>query len=304
MTLRHLKIFVAVYQNSSITKASEQLHIVQPSVSLAIKELENYYGICLFDRIGRRIYPTISGTQFYDYALHIVSLFHEMEQNVRNWDTLGTVRVGASITIGISLLPDIIREFKIQHPDIQVTVAIRNAETVEQYVMDNKVDFALTEGDPTSKLLHRELLLQSRFCLIVPPDHPLVHKESVKLEDLLPYPLLLREEGSASREMVESLFCSRNYTPTSTWESASTQALVRGVANNLGITIIPSFLAQKDIENGTVVEVPVQDLSLYRHLSIIYHKNKYLSQSAQAFLTLCREFPVDGYHMEAESFTP
>lgn len=297
MTLRHMKIFVAVYQNSSITKASEQLHIVQPSVSLAIKELENYYGICLFDRIGRRIYPTVSGTKFYDYALHIVSLFDEMEQKVRNWDALGAIRVGASITIGNYLLPGIIREFKRQYPDIQVTVAIRNAETVERYVMDNKVDFALTEGEPQYEQLHQEHLLQDRFCLIVHPDHPLAHMGHVELKDLLDYPFLLREKGSASREMVESLFRARNHSLTSSWESASTQALVRGVANNLGISIIPSFLAQKDIENGIVVEVPIPDLKLYRHLSIIYHQNKYLSQSAKAFLDLCRQFSEDNTHL-------
>ena len=78
MTLRHIQIFVSVYQNGGITKASAALHLAQPSVSLAIKEIEEYYGIRLFERIGRRILPTECGGEFYSYALHIVSQFDEM----------------------------------------------------------------------------------------------------------------------------------------------------------------------------------------------------------------------------------
>ena len=83
MTLKHMNIFVRVYQNQSITKAAQELHMVQPAVSIAIKELEKYYGIQLFDRISRHIYPTEHGKRFYQYALHIVSLFDEMETQIK-----------------------------------------------------------------------------------------------------------------------------------------------------------------------------------------------------------------------------
>lgn len=198
MTLRHMKIFVAVYQNSSITKAAEQLHIVQPSVSLAIKELENYYGICLFDRIGRRIYPTASGTNFYDYAIHIVSLFDEMEQGIRDWDALGSIRVGASITIGNLLLPQIVREFNRLYPDIQVSVTISNAEVIEQNVMDNLVDFGLTEGEASFPQIEQEAVLRDRFCVVAHPSHPLsFHERSVSGR---PAPLSPSPPGSRKRK--------------------------------------------------------------------------------------------------------
>lgn len=289
MTLRHMKIFVAVYQNSSITKAAEQLHIVQPSVSLAIKELENYYGICLFDRIGRRIYPTASGTNFYDYAIHIVSLFDEMEQGIRDWDALGSIRVGASVTIGNLLLPQIVREFNRLYPDIQVSVTISNAEVIEQNVMDNLVDFGLTEGEASFPQIEQEAVLRDRFCVVAHPSHPLSSLKEASLEDLLPYPLLLREAGSASRDMVNSLFLSKNRAISPAWESASTQALVRGVMNNLGISILPYYFVHQEIKQGLLVEIPVKDLELYRYFSIIYHRNKYLSKSAKRFLALCRD---------------
>ena len=109
MTLRHLHIFVSVYEHKSITKAANTLHIAQPSVSLAIKELGEYYGVQLFDRIGRGITPTEAAKHLYGYAIHIVSLFNEMEQHIKNWDNIGTLRIGASITIGTHILPELIK---------------------------------------------------------------------------------------------------------------------------------------------------------------------------------------------------
>ena len=112
MTLRHLKFSQPFTRHSSITRAAEALHLAQPSVSLAVKELENYYGIRLFERLGRRITPTEGGTAFYGYAIHIVSLFAEMETRMRNWDAFAALRVGTSITIGVSLLPGLIQAYQ------------------------------------------------------------------------------------------------------------------------------------------------------------------------------------------------
>ena len=99
MTLRHMKIYVAVFHHNNITKAAEELHLAQPSVSLAIKELEEYYGIRLFERMGRRILPTEGGKEFYGYALHIVLLFDEMEKKVRNWDAITGIPSSLSATL-------------------------------------------------------------------------------------------------------------------------------------------------------------------------------------------------------------
>lgn len=135
MTLRHMKIFVSVYQNNGITRASEELHLAQPSVSLAIRELEDYYGIRLFDRISRRLYVTEQGKMFYDYALHIVSLFDEMELGIRNWEHMGTLRIGSSITIGNFLLPGLIKKFTTAHPNMNVKASVHNSSYIEESIL-------------------------------------------------------------------------------------------------------------------------------------------------------------------------
>lgn len=125
MTLRHIKIFLAVCQHDcNTTKAAKALLMTQPAVSLAIRELEEYYGVRLFDRIGRRLNITEAGQQFLSYGSHIVALFDDMEKGLRNWDALGLLRVGASITIGAQLLPNYIRAFYAQYPGKEIQAVV------------------------------------------------------------------------------------------------------------------------------------------------------------------------------------
>ena len=124
MTLRHMRILVAVFQQGSVTKAAQALHLAQPSVSLALRELEDYYGVALFTRTGRQLLPTVCGQSFYDYAVHVVSLVDEMETQMRNWDTLGTVRIGSTITIGTHLLPGLVRQLQTEFPDLKIEVKV------------------------------------------------------------------------------------------------------------------------------------------------------------------------------------
>ena len=139
MTLRHMKIFTAVFRHSNITKAADELHLAQPSVSVAVKELEEYYGIRLFERFGRRIFPTETAKEFYGYALHIVSVFEEMEKKIRNWDTLGVIRIGASITIGTHILPRLLKQYQALFPELRTEVTIKTSSVIEQNILDNDI---------------------------------------------------------------------------------------------------------------------------------------------------------------------
>lgn len=287
MTLRHMKIFVSVYQNNGITRASEELHLAQPSVSLAIRELEDYYGIRLFDRISRRLYVTEQGKLFYDYALHIVSLFDEMEMGIRNWEHMGTIRVGSSITIGNFLLPGLVNKFKAAHPDMAVKVSIHNSSYVEDCILNNQIDFALIEGIPNSPQIVREPFMNDRLCLICGPGHPLAGEASVPLAELEHHDFILREPGSGGREILESLLTGFQIHLNAAWESVSTQAIVKAVSEGLGISILPYLLVADDIKNGTILEKEVKGISLSRKFSIIYHKHKYLTSTAREFIRMC-----------------
>lgn len=288
MTLRHMKIFVAVYQEHSVTKAAGRLHLSQPSVSLALRELEEFYHVRLFDRISRRIYPTEIGHKFYDYALHIVSLFSEMESGIPSWEHNAPLRIGSSITLGNCLLPVLVQTYRNSHPDIPVRVTIKNTEMIEQYVLDNRVDFALVEGSVSHPELMAEAFYSDRLCFVASPTHPLAAHPYASLEEIAGYDLLLREPGSAGRELADSIFLAKGITITPAWESVSTQALLRAAKNLPGIAILPRLLVQDELSSGTLVEIPVPDAELSRTFYLIRHRNKYLPPSADAFWELCR----------------
>lgn len=289
MTLRHMKIFVAVFRHSNVTRAADELHLAQPSVSFAIRELEKYYGIRLFDRIGKRIVPTEAGENFFGYALHIVSIFDEMEKEIRNWDALGTIRIGASITIGTHILPQLLKQYQAIYPDLKTKIIIKKSATVEEHILKNDIDIGLIETQPEHPDIIAIPFMEDSLQAIVSPEHPLAGCREITLRQLAEYPFLMREKGSAGREILDACFAVQQLNVHPAWESASTQAIVRGVAENLGVAVLPYLLIKKSIEEHDVKMIPFTQ-PLTRKLNIIYHKSKYLTDNMDTFISLCKKY--------------
>ena len=123
---------------------------------------------------------------------------------------------------------------------------------------------------------------------IVAPDHPLAKCSQVTLEQLAQYPFLMREKGSAGREILDACFALEQITVHPLWESASTQAIVRGVAEGLGVAVLPCLLVRKNIEEHTVKMIPFPQ-PLTRKLNLIRHRSKYLTANMNAFIELCKK---------------
>ncbi len=288
MTIRHLRIFVRVYQLQSITQAAEALHLTQPAVSRAIAELESCCGLRLFERMNHRLYRTAASDEFYASALHIVDSFDRLERGARELESAGTLRVGASLTLGSFFLPDVLRGFQAAHPDVAVRVTVSNAAFLAQALRDDALDLAVVEGAVNEPHLRAELLRHDRMQLIVPPGHALLAQDSIALSDVLACPLLLRESGSAGRAFLDGVFTSRGAAVQPAWESASTQALIRAVAAGLGVSILPEQLVSGAIESGTVAAAVIADVSLTRGNFILYHREKYFTRAARALIAAFR----------------
>lgn len=284
-----MRIFVSVFQKNSITKAAQELHLAQPSVSLAVRELEDYYGIRLFDRIGRHIAPTECGKEFYRYAVHIVSLFNEMEKKMRNWDTFGTLRIGASITIGTHILPVLIHRYQDQFPDLMIEAKVSKSASVEDEIIHNGIDLGLIETQPSHPDLRAVPFMTDSMCAITAPDHPLASVKSISLAELSRFPFLMREKGSAGRKLLDAAFSLQQITVSPRWESTSTQALVKAVAEGLGVSVLPYLIVKKDIEEGTVRQIPLNQ-PIRRNLNVIYHKSKFLTDNMKSFIELCKKY--------------
>lgn len=288
MTLRHLKIFVTVCETGSVTAAGQKLHIAQPSISLAISELEDYYGIKLFDRIAKRLYITEAGKKFLQYATHIVGLFEEMEKEIKNFDATGIIRIGASITIGNNLLPGYITRFKQMHPQMDVKVIIDNSEKIQQYILSNQIDIGLIEGIVHSPYIVEHKFRDDELVMVCGNAHPFANQKNVEISKLQNESFILRESGSAGREIFDSTMTSLGIKILPAWESTSTQAIIRAVQANLGISVLPYLLVKDSLNRKEISQFHIDGIRFQRSFSVIYHQNKFLTESAKDFIALCK----------------
>lgn len=286
MTLRHLNIFVAVMRLESITKAAAELHIAQPSVSLAIAQLEDHYGQHLFDRIGRRIYPTEAGKELYRYALRIVSLYEDMEKRMENPDGLGTIRIGASITIGTCLLPELSKRYSALYPGQNIQCTVARSLDVEAGILANTIDIGLIETQPEYEEIESIPFMKDKMCAIVSHNHAIATKGKTTLKELAQYPFLMRELGSAGRELLDGAFSLLQIPLHIVWESVSTEAIIQAVHAGIGVAVLPELLIKDAIQSNKVVKLDLVN-PIERNLYIIHHHSKNISESMKQFMQFC-----------------
>lgn len=264
--------------------------MTQPAVSLAISELENYYGVRLFDRISRRLYLSEAGRRFRVYSRSISLTFDDMEKTVREWEEKGVIRIGASISIGSMLLPEYTAQFQKQHPNTEVRVKVDRSDRLEQATLQNELDFALMEGIVHDEALISEDFMEDSLAVLASTEH-FQNGAVITPNEFLKMNFLLREHGSGTREIFESTLSALEYPlPEPMWESLSTNALINAACVGLGVAIVPKRMADEKISCGKVSRLFIDGIDFKRKYKIVYHKNKHLTSAALDFLELCRSF--------------
>ena len=293
MTLRHLRVFLAVYQTQNVTRAAERLHMTQPTVTRAVQELERYYGVRLFERINRRLYITQSGRQLYARAVHIVGSFDRMEKELKNWDEFGLLRIGATPTLASVLLPKTLMTFEKKHPKLRVRCSVENGTHLQEALADDRLDFALIEGEVAAEHLHAEPFSEDRLILLLPPDDPRRNAPALTLRELAESPLLLREKGSMGRSVLDRVFAAHDLPLEPLMESISTHAIIQAVHAGLGISFLPQRLIRHSVESGFVATRAVDDEPFVRRNFAVWHEDKFLTRSARELLEDFRRCSAD-----------
>ncbi len=283
MTLRHLKTFIAVCEHGGITKAADALHIAQPAVSQTIAEIEKYYNVILFDRINQRLILTYYGKQLLVKAKETVASFDDFESLANENKLNARIRIGSSLTIGKEYIPKIVALIKDNYPQIQVSVVIDSTAVIEEQLTNGNLDFAFVEGVVHSDSLKKQIISRDNLTVVCGAAFSIPQR--ISLKEFTEYPILLREHGSASRNLLDSVLSANGMTITPVIESASNHALIACAEHNIGIAVLPQRLVDDPIENNRLKVIEVDDNSFERYYYLVHHKNKRFSQSQKKIIS-------------------
>lgn len=287
-----LKTFIAVVEYKNFTKAGCHLNLSQPSVSTHIKNLENHYGVTLINRSIKQktIFITENGYKLYKRSKEIIHLLETTYMEVRDIsDSIkGSIKVGASLTIGEYILPKFLTSFCKKYPDIDVEIFIENTSLISSRVKDLTLDLGFIEGISVYPNFNQEYLLEDKMVLALPYDSRLSNT-NLSLEKLQNQNWIVREEGSGTREFLNKFLSTNKIVPKNIMVLGSNYAVKEAVRNNLGITIISSLVASRAAENKELFVVEL-DNSYSRNFSYILPKNITISKIAEIFLNEFKEY--------------
>ncbi|CDF59142.1 LysR family transcriptional regulator [Thermobrachium celere] len=269
-----LTSFIALAKFKNYTNAAEYLNLTQPAVSQHIKSLEDYYGVKLFRKKGRNIELTDEGKILFKYAQNIEILYRKAFDEIKNKTGIQkTYNVGASMTIGGYVLPKIIAEFQKINENIKILLEVYNTEDIEDKLLKRELDFAVVEGPFDRNKFCYNKFKDDELVLAVSPEHYFATQKEVDIEEVLKGNLILREKGSGTRKIFEQKLEEIGYNINDIkpyMEIGSINAIISLVEANLGYTIISKEAIKKELSIGTLKEVPIKDIRIYREFNFIY----------------------------------
>lgn len=281
MTLRHFRIFSEVCRQESITLAAESMNMAQPAVSYAIKEMENYYETKLFERMNRRLYITEAGEQLLLYTDSILAQFDEARDVLRDKNAVTKVKIGTNVSYGISWLPELTAGFLKQYPEIPLYTLVENSRQIEEKLLRNELDFGIMDYPMHAEYFITNLMKEETMSVVCAEQYPL--PSCIDIQKLQEIPLLLREEGSGSRSLIESLLNKYKILPEIVMESSSDRSLMEACSQGRGVLFLTTAEVAPYISSHRLREIQIEGIEINRAYYLVYHKSKFLTKSMKCF---------------------
>jgi len=289
MTLRHFRIFQALCRTLNMTRTAEALCMTQPSVSQAIAELEAHYQVRFFDRLGKKLFLTETGSELLTRAGDILSLYEQTEQVFQQQQRRRVVRLGASATVGSFLLPRLLHRLRHQEPTLEIDFSVDNTAQIEAALLRAELDLAWVEGRIHSTVLRRKLVLQDELVLVGHPALlPLRHPYQAK--DLARTPFLMRETGSGTAEQAQETLAQWGIAPRIAGTVHSIDALHRLARAGAGLAFLPRVAVAMDLEQGDLAEIRIGKQRIERSIHIVHHASKRMEGDLRLVLNAILEF--------------
>ena len=291
VTLRQLRTFKTVADLNSFSLAAQRLKLSQPSVSYQVKELEETLGLPLLDRLGKRVQLTEAGSLLYGYARRMLDVLDDATVAIEEMRGIkrGSLRVGASTTVGIYLLPAALGAFKKLHPGLVISLEIGTRARVQEQVLNNELDLAVV--GPASKDPELAIIpfLTDELVVIAPAGHVLAGRRGLSLKDVSDQPFVMREAASGSRWSLEKAARRAGVKLMVAMELGSNGAIKHAVESGLGLAVISRYACALEFSTGRLVELDVQGFPIRRDWHIVHLRRRKLPASVHAFIEFLKD---------------
>ncbi|MFA7386632.1 MAG: LysR substrate-binding domain-containing protein [Thiohalobacteraceae bacterium] len=293
-TFRQMEIFSAIARLKSFTRAAEELHLTQPTVSMQMKKLEETVGLPLVEQIGKRIFLTGAGNALHGTCREIFDSLDRFEMLVADMKGMkkGYLRIGV-VTTAKYFAPRLLGPFCQRYPGVDISLKVTNRERVLERIAENLDDVYIMGQPPENLEIHAEPFLSNPLVALAARDHPLAGKRRVRLKRFVEEPLILREPGSGTRIAFERLLKMHGFTPHIRMELGSNEAIKQAVAGGLGVAVLSKHTLALEGHASEPVILDVEHLPIARQWHAAYAKDKRLSVIAETFLEYLREAGAD-----------
>lgn len=290
-TLHQLQVFLKVAELGSVSKAAEAMHLTQPAVSMQLRKLQDQFALPLTEMVGRQLFLTEFGQEIATAARPIIEQVHAI-----NYKTLayqgqltGQLRI-MSVSTGKYIMPYLLSDFLYRNPGIELQYQVTNKQQVLAALEQNSIDLALVSLVPVHLALEKMELLPNELRLVASPLLLERAGTSHWQELLQRQPLLFRESGSGTRQLMETWLAGQGWSQPHRFELASNEAVKQAVLAGLGCSVMPVLGIKGELQRGEMVVVEAPGLPLYSQWSLVHARGKRLLPAAAAFLSfLARE---------------
>lgn len=282
ITIRQLQAFAAVAKSKSFAEACTLIHLSQPALSIAIKNLEEALGGKLLERSTRSVRLTPEGAEFYPVAQRLLADWDGSLQDVHNLFTLrrGKLDIAAMPTFASSLLPAILAEYHQHYADINVTVHDVIAESVVEMVRHGRVELGVTFDPGDAQDLNFQPLFRDKFVAVLPQKHPLLEKKNLKWHDLRNFTYITLQRPSSIRLLIDQMLQEHDIELAPAFEAHQLASIGRMVSTGLGISVVPALSSGQMREMGAECR-PVSAPAITRQVGIVTRKRHPLSVASR-----------------------
>ena len=302
VTWNQLRLFEAVARNSSFTRAAEELHVVQPTVSAQIKQLTETIGTPVFEQVGKKIYLTEAGRELYKTVRELFDSWDRFEMKISDLEGVKAGKLSVAIvTTAKYFIPRLLGPFCQHYPSIDVALEVVNRDKVLERLANNLDDLYIMGVPPDHLAVEKIPFLQNPLVVIAPRGHELAGRKRIPLARLTKERFILRERGSGTRIVAEEFFTKRKVDLSIKMELSNNEAIKWAVAGGMGLSILSQHAMMLEPMQDKVAVLDVEGFPVIRSWYIVYPVGKQLSVVASTFLEYLKE---EAEMIQEELFAP